>query len=91
VRGEVARVEIPRWVSADAEMLDLVHAVIYDQCRRSSDVPAYPPALQEAHEQAMISVSDRRLLEEIIERILSQQGLTYTRSAKHRSKRRRGV
>ena len=91
VRGEIARVEIPRWVSADAEMLDLVHAVVYDQCQRSSDVPAYPPALQEAHEQAVISVGDRRLVEEIIERTLAQQGITYTRSAKHRSKRRRGV
>lgn len=91
VRGEIARVEIPRWVSTDTEMLELTHAVVYDQCRRSSDVPGYPPALQEAHEQAAISVGDRRLVDEMIERTLAQKGMRYTRSAKHRSKRRRGV
>jgi len=91
VGGELARVEVPRWVSADAEMLDLVHGVVYDQCRRSGDVPAYPPALQEAHEQAVISMGDRRLVEQMIEEVIARQGMRFARSAKYRSKRRRGV
>lgn len=91
VGGEIARVEIPRWVNADPEMLERVHALIYDQCRRSGDEPAYPPALQEAHEQAVISSADRHLVEEMIERAMARRGIPYRRSAKDRSKRRRGV
>lgn len=91
VGGEIARVEVPRWVSSHPTMLDLVHTTIYDQCRRSSDVPAYPPALQEAHEQAVISTSDRRLVEELVRQALARRGIPYVRSAKDNSKRRRGV
>jgi hypothetical protein len=91
VGGEIARVEVPRWVSSNANMLDLVHSIVYDQCRRSSGEPAYPPALQEAHEQAVISTSDRRLVEQLVERALARRGIAWVRSAKDRSKRRRGV
>ena len=47
--GEVVRIEAPQWVMRDGRMLDLVHAVVCDQCRRSPGYPPYPPALQEAH------------------------------------------
>ena len=89
--SEVVRVEAPQWVMRDEGILDLVHALVYDQCQRSPDYPPYPPALQEAHEQAVITTAERRLVEELVERALAQRGITYTRSAKDRSKRRRGV
>jgi len=91
VGGEVVRIEAPQWVMRDATMLDLVHALVCDQCQRSPDVPPYPPALQEAHEQAVITTADRRLVEELVERALAERGIVYARSAKDRSKRRRGV
>jgi hypothetical protein len=47
--------------------------------------------LQEAHEQAVIATAERRLVEELVERALAEQGIVYARSAKDRSKRRRGV
>jgi hypothetical protein len=91
VGGEIARVEAPQWVMRDAEMLELVQAVIYNQCQRSGGYPPYPPALQEAHEQAVIGTAERRLVEELVEQALAERGIVYTRSAKAYSKRRRGV
>jgi hypothetical protein len=91
VGGEVVRIEAPQWVMRDGRMLDLVHALVYDQCQRSPDVPPYPPALQEAHEQAVITAAEGRLVEELVERALAERGIVYARSAKDRSKRRRSV
>jgi len=91
VGGEIARIEAPQWVMRDAEMLELVQAVIYDQCQRSGGYPPYPPALQEAHEQAVIGTAERRLVEELVEQALAGRGIVYARSAKAYSKRRRGV
>ncbi len=91
VGGEIARIEVPQWVMRDTEMLEFVQAVIYDQCQRSGGYPPYPPALQEAHEQAVIGTADRRLVEELVEQALAERGVVYARSAKAYSKRRRGV
>jgi hypothetical protein len=91
VGGEVVRIEVPQWVMRDARMLDLVHALVYDQRQRSPDYPPFPPALQEAHEQAVITTAEGRLVEQLVERALAERGITYARSAKDRSKRRRGV
>jgi hypothetical protein len=91
VGGEIARIEAPQWVIDRPEMLDLVHATVFDQCRRSGQYPPYPPVLIEAHEQAVISTADRQAVEGMIERVLALQGYDYVRSAKDRSKRSRGV
>jgi hypothetical protein len=91
VGGEVVRIEAPRWVTGDPEMSDLVQALIYDQCLRSAMHPPYPPALQEAHEQAVISATDRRVIDVMIQRALADKGQVYLESAKAQSKRRRAV
>jgi hypothetical protein len=91
VGGEIARIEAPQWVMKNAEKLKLVQAAIYDQCQRSGGYPPYPPALQEAHEQAVIGTAERRLVEELVEQALAERGIVYARSAKAYSKRRRGV
>jgi hypothetical protein len=91
VGGEIARIEAPQWVMREAGMLEHVQAVVYDQCQRSGGYPPYPPALQEAHEQAVIGTAERRLVEELVEQALAERGIVYTRSAKAYSKRRRGV
>jgi hypothetical protein len=91
VGGEVVRLEGPQWVTDDSEALRLVQALIYDQAQRSAIYPPYPPALQEAHEEALISGSDRRLVQLLVERSLAEQGIVYSGSAKSGSKGRRGV
>jgi len=91
VGGEVARVEVPQWVRTNPDWLNLAHAIIMDQCRRSPGLPPYPPALQEAHEQAVITMTDRRVVEDMMERAMGQHGQKWAHSAKDESKRRRGV
>ena len=88
---EIVRLEAPQWVMRDGEKRSLIHGLVLDQCRRSGSYPSYPPALQEAHEQAVISTGERRLVEEMVAQALAAQGIVYTRSAKDSSKRRRGV
>lgn len=85
---EIARIEMPRWVASDAELLDRVHAIVWDQSQLGR---GYPVALQEAHEQAVLSMADRRLIEETIERQLAIQGVLVTRTGKDGSKRGRFV
>jgi hypothetical protein len=91
VGGEIARVEAPAWVTESEARLNLLHTVIIDQCQRSGNYPPYPPVLMEAHEQAVITAADRRLVQEMVERAMAERGHTYLRSAKDRSKRTRAV
>lgn len=91
VGGEIARVEMPKWVAEDEEALNLGLGVVLDQCALGGDVPPYPLALIEAHEAAVIDVGTREVVERLVEQEFARRGLPYVRSGKDRSKRRRGV
>lgn len=82
VGRELARVEFPAWV-ADNGMLDLVHALVYDQCWRGQ---GYPNVLARAHEQAVIHGEERRQINALIERLLIQAEVPTLQSAKTASK-----
>ncbi len=84
VGREIARVEFPAWVAAP-DQLELLHALVYDQCRRG---PGYPNVLARAHEQAVIHSAERRHLAALIERQLIRADLPVARSAKAGSKLR---
>ena len=85
---EIARVEIPQWVAEDENRLNLVHALVLDQCRRGE---GYPVALSEAHEKAVITGSDRENFWQVVESSLIEQHLPAPASAKSRSKRTRWI
>ncbi len=86
VEDEMARVELPIW-AATPERVGLLHALLLDQCAKG---PCYPVALQEAHEQAVISMTDRRSFAVLLEREVEGIG-TAGGSAKSRSKRLRNI
>lgn len=88
VGDEIGRVEVPQWVADDAVLLDRVHAVVVDQCQRGN---GFPPALVEAHEQAVINLGDRALVERMLEEALAARGIVHTRSMKDRTKRERSI
>jgi len=88
VEPEIVRLEVPQWVARDEEKLNLLQALVYDQCRRGR---GYPSALQEAHEQAVITGPERRVVESLVEEALAKEGVTFFRSGKATSKRERGV
>lgn len=83
VGRELARVEIPRWVAQDAQQVDLVHSLIYDQCMKGQ---GYPVALARAHEQAIVRTADRRTFERIVAGSLLRADLPTTASGKRESK-----
>lgn len=88
LENEIARVEVPTWVARDRQRLDLVHAVVLDQCRLGF---GYPVALAEAHEQAVVSGADRDHFWDLVERALHRDGVSADPSAKSRSKLTRWV
>ena len=88
VGGEVARIEVPAWVGDDPALLDLVHAAVYDGCTRGW---GYPPALAEAHEQAVIRGGEREAFLHMVMEALNVEGQPAAWSAKRLSKNRRAV
>lgn len=84
--GEIARVELPRWV-VRAGLVDTVHAIVLDQCRPGrAEVPGYPLALSLAHHEAVLTVEDRRAVEWLIEEALARHGIVAPPSAKAQMK-----
>ena len=80
---EIGRVEVPSWVADRPDLLDLVHALVIDQCARGR---GYPVALMEAHEQAVVTGADRRYFGEMVNGALQRGGLPVFTSEKARSK-----
>ncbi len=64
--AEVGRVEMPEWVAEVPGWLDLVHAVVLDQCEKGG---GYPIILQEAHERAVVRAREK----DVFYRILARQ------------------
>ena len=87
VGEEICRLEIPQW-SATGSALDLAHAGIISQAEKGH---GYPLAIQEAHEQAVVNGADREYFAQLIEEMLSAEGLPTATSQKARSKRTRWV
>lgn len=59
------RVEIPKWVVDDREKLDLLHAVLVDQCRMMGSKP-YPYLLHRAHETAVVKNEEKQQIEQLL-------------------------
>ncbi len=87
VGDDIARVELPGWAASD-EQVDRLHATILQQC---ADCGGYPRALQEAHEQAVISMGDRLQFERLLEGEANRQDLFGQSNSKQMSKRRRAI
>ena len=73
--GEVGRVEMPEWVAEGGDehgpWLDLVHAVVLDQCEKGG---GYPILLQEAHQRAVVRMQEKELFQRLIARQLRTAG-----------------
>lgn len=88
IGDEIARVELPLWEAERPERIALLHRALVDQCAKGPD---YPVALQEAHEQAVITTVDRRSFAALLERELASAVGSPATSAKSRSKRMRSI
>ncbi len=88
VEEEIARVELPVWVASDRTQIDMMHGMILDQCRKGD---GYPVALSEAHEQAVVTISDRENFWQLVESNLIDDHLPIQTTGKSRSKKMRWV
>jgi len=88
VDDEIARVEMPRWVAMNEDLLNLVHALVLDQCRRGQ---GYPVALSEAHEQAVVTAADKEEFWQLVESLCLEENIPTLTSAKSFSKRTRWI
>jgi len=88
LEDEIARVEVPEWVSLRPDLLELVHTLVLDQCRRGQ---GYPVALSEAHEQAVVTGADRDQFWSLVEESFVEKKIPVYTSTKSRSKRTRWI
>jgi hypothetical protein len=88
VGDEIARVEIPQWVAKDEGLLNMAHGLVLDQCQRGL---GYPVALSEAHEQAVVTASDKEEFWQLVESLMLEEKMPAPTSAKSFSKRTRWV
>ena len=42
LEDEIARIEVPRWVALNKELMNLTHALVLDQCHRGQGYPVAP-------------------------------------------------
>lgn len=63
------RVEIPKWVVDDKEKLNLLHAVLVEQCRMMGSRP-YPYLLHRAHETAVVKHEEKQQIEQLLQQEL---------------------
>ena len=66
------RVEIPKWVADDPEKLNILHAVLVDQCRVMGSKP-YPYLLHRAHEIAVVKHEEKYQVEQMLTQELRRQ------------------
>jgi hypothetical protein len=85
---EIARVEVPEWVARDQALLDLLHAVLVDQCAKGQ---GYPAVLARADDRAVISLADRSVLDTLVRQELARRGVVSRPSAKLARKQVRTV
>lgn len=73
-RGErsiIARIEIPGWVAARPDLLDLAQVAIYDNC----EPMGYPYVLARAHELAVVTQGDKAELDSLLAQVMLRNGL----------------
>lgn len=85
---EIARVEVPKWVAEDDELLSLVHTLVFDQAKKGK---GYPVAIAEAHEQAVVKAKDRDFFFSLVREAMVRADFSVTASRKGLSKRIPGV
>ena len=67
------RVEIPRWVAEDPARLDMLHAVLVNQCRMLGAKP-YPYLLHRAHETAVVTHDEKQQVDQMLILELQRHG-----------------
>ncbi|HSG26726.1 MAG TPA: DNA double-strand break repair nuclease NurA [Anaerolineales bacterium] len=82
----LARVEVPAWVAQDPAMVDVLHAILVQQCQI---VPTkqYPYLLTRADETAVVSMDEKEQVDRMIAQEMYKRGVGFAeKSQKQQSK-----
>jgi hypothetical protein len=86
----VARIDVPFWVANSAELLNLLHFTLLEQCAQMGSNP-YPYCLHRAHEIALVGLDEKRRIFDMVAVEHLKQGLPLeTSSAKQSNKDLKG-
>ncbi len=81
--GDVTRVDVPKWAAQQEDVIEVIHALLFAQCRL---LGGYPYVLARADEVAVVQHSDREYLEHLIDLEMLQQGISSQATVKKLSK-----
>lgn len=73
-RGEtsaIARIEVPGWVAAREDWLDIAQATIYANCEPTG----YPYVLARAHELAVVTQAEKGELDRLLQQVMLRNGM----------------
>lgn len=88
VGTEIARVEMPTWTALDIELRSQALSIILAQVQKGY---GYPVALAEAHNQAVVTGSDRRRFFAILEQQMIKSGLRNVTTSYKESRKRSSI
>ncbi|MCB0120336.1 MAG: DNA double-strand break repair nuclease NurA, partial [Anaerolineales bacterium] len=83
------RVEIPRWVVDDKDQLNLLHAMLVDQCNIMGSRP-YPYLLHRAHETAVVKNEEKYQIEQMLQQELRRNNEDVDEGSNKQSAKDRG-
>ncbi len=81
--NQILRIEVPGWVADNPSLLNLVHAGILQQCQATG---GFPYALARAHELAVVTQTEIKVIEDALARELIQHGYQTSISRKQTTK-----
>jgi hypothetical protein len=85
---EIGRIELPAWLATDAQAVQTISEIIFDQMKKGF---GYPVSLAEAHEQAVVKGPDRDFFYHVLARCGMMHGRSFSISQKSAKKRRMNV
>ncbi len=88
VGTEIARIEMPAWTALDLELRSQALQIILAQVQKGY---GYPVALAEAHNQAVVTGSDRRRFFAILEQQMVKSGLRNVTTSYKESRKRSSI
>lgn len=88
VGTEIARIEMPDWTALDLELRSQALQIILAQVQKGY---GYPVALAEAHNQAVVTGSDRRRFFAILEQQMVKSGLRNVTTSYKESRKRSSI
>jgi len=88
VGTEIARIEMPAWTALDSELRSQALSIILAQVQKGY---GYPIALAEAHNQAVVTGSDRRRFFAVLEQQMVKSGLHNVTTSYKESRKRSSI